>query len=637
MTDQFSLTFARKERLGHGFAWLWRDFCHELLNKALGASALVRTDRDTYGMDLFLPDSRVALLLVGVDEPSAQSPLPAAVRTAVDRAMACRSRHPWEQFVVGTNAQATPRSFQAITAAIKGTNLPEQALGLVGSTFWAELADNHEAVVSRWFDYRVVVPEAEVRAAFVAARYYDRYVREYEQKIAAASFFVVLTSNRSPVELEVPFSPELTVKHLLDVAQELFGVELSASEYADMGTSASLRSSLRKDGVAQTFDKTLAEVPVRKGDSLQMFLQIRWRDAPTLRGADSPFVGFTEVEPLVARFNFTLGADSPLARVLDQAGKLPRDKGPATIARKARQVGSTMLRTAASLLEATGARTQPQEDTPRAPVRFGASAPSRVKPRSRFRARFVAYHGDLEAAVAEQLEALSPGASHELDRGRASWTLGTEVEIHVHGEDLKVHPPKDRFVWGGEKHLLDFSVRVDAPVGESRDLEFEVWVEGFRICRVWMELRIASETSTEHAEVHGQSPQTAFASYASADRLRVLDRVATLETHCGLQVFLDCVSMRPNAKWQALLPEMVLRSDQLLLFWSEAAQRSQWVDREWRIAFEAKGIDGIEVHPLVPYDQAPLPAELAEFVHGNDPMMVIRAHEQLARSSREGQ
>jgi len=78
---------------------------------------------------------------------------------------------------------------------------------------------------------------------------------------------------------------------------------------------------------------------------------------------------------------------------------------------------------------------------------------------------------------------------------------------------------------------------------------------------------------------------------------------------------------------------MIRNSDQLLLFWSRSARDSRWVSREWRLAFETKGIDGVEVHPLETYDEAPLPDELAELVHGNDPKMIIRAQQQIMKNN----
>lgn len=129
------------------------------------------------------------------------------------------------------------------------------------------------------------------------------------------------------------------------------------------------------------------------------------------------------------------------------------------------------------------------------------------------------------------------------------------------------------------------------------------------------------------------APSTAFASYASEDRARVLDRVASLEISTGMQIFLDCVSLRPNAKWRELLPELIQSSDQLLLFWSKRARESRCVGDEWEHALKTKGIAGIEVHPLDTYDEAPLPPQLADLVHGSDPLMVLRAHHVRVRNA----
>ncbi len=265
------------------------------------------------------------------------------------------------------------------------------------------------------------------------------------------------------------------------------------------------------------------------------------------------------------------------------------------------------------------------------PVRLGASVPKAVAPGSSFTARFVAYHPDLEAELTKQLYQWEPEATHRLDSARANWELGTRVKVRVYGEDLIVDPEEDEFRWGGEKHILDFRAKVAEEATGPRDLKFDVYVEDLRLSRIWIPVELSNEPADELHSRTVSSPRTAFASYASEDRPRVLDRVATLEIHCGLRVFLDCVSMRPNARWRELLPDMVLESDQLLLFWSKAARDSRWVDKEWRIAFSHKGIDGIEIHPLDTYEEARLPRELADLAHGADPMMVIRAHELRTR------
>jgi hypothetical protein len=58
------------------------------------------------------------------------------------------------------------------------------------------------------------------------------------------------------------------------------------------------------------------------------------------------------------------------------------------------------------------------------------------------------------------------------------------------------------------------------------------------------------------------------------------------------------------------------------LCWSTNAKQSEWVDREWRCAYGAKGIAGVEPVPLEPPDLCPPPAELSE-KHFNDILLLI--------------
>ena len=108
--------------------------------------------------------------------------------------------------------------------------------------------------------------------------------------------------------------------------------------------------------------------------------------------------------------------------------------------------------------------------------------------------------------------------------------------------------------------------------------------------------------------------------------LRILITNWRLDARTGMDIVMDCISLRPSQRWRALIPDLILESDLLLLFWSQDAARSEWVDWEWRHALEHKGISSIEIHPLAPYGLAPLPAELTE-LHGGDPLMLYREWE----------
>jgi hypothetical protein len=53
------------------------------------------------------------------------------------------------------------------------------------------------------------------------------------------------------------------------------------------------------------------------------------------------------------------------------------------------------------------------------------------------------------------------------------------------------------------------------------------------------------------------------------------------------------------------------------LFWSSQAAGSEWVEREWRLALESKGLGFIDPVPLEDPATAPPPSELRS-LHFND-------------------
>jgi hypothetical protein len=84
--------------------------------------------------------------------------------------------------------------------------------------------------------------------------------------------------------------------------------------------------------------------------------------------------------------------------------------------------------------------------------------------------------------------------------------------------------------------------------------------------------RSDQEGETQTADT--EAARTAFASYASADQPRILDRVASVHAATGLDVWLACADLNPGDDWrERLVPEIVAR-DIFLLFWSVNAARS---------------------------------------------------------------
>jgi hypothetical protein len=112
------------------------------------------------------------------------------------------------------------------------------------------------------------------------------------------------------------------------------------------------------------------------------------------------------------------------------------------------------------------------------------------------------------------------------------------------------------------------------------------------------------------------APKSAFASYVTSDRREVLSRIRSLQIFTGIDVFLDCLSIRPGEQWKPKLQDEIRNRDIFWLFWSRGAMKSQWVEWEWRTALATKSIARIQPHPLEPSELAPAPKELSDLQFG---------------------
>ncbi|HYV46164.1 MAG TPA: toll/interleukin-1 receptor domain-containing protein, partial [Myxococcaceae bacterium] len=267
---------------------------------------------------------------------------------------------------------------------------------------------------------------------------------------------------------------------------------------------------------------------------------------------------------------------------------------------------------------------------PRERVRLGASAPRLVKPGQEFTARFAAYHPALAKAIKRQLRKAGAGAAPHLNLWESSWRFGTTVTVHLSGDGLEVSPSRQQFVWMGHQHLLDFDVRAeDRAARYDTRLKLDVSIEGVVLVRLRLDLTVTQPRrrdawSGRRRCVHAESPKRAFASYAAEDRARVLDRVSAVRIAAGVDVFMDCLSLRAAQYWAACLANEISQREVFMLFWSEHAAASRCVEWEWRHALKQKGLDAIQPHPLDPWPKAPLPEELS-CLHMGDPLMAVRA------------
>jgi hypothetical protein len=263
------------------------------------------------------------------------------------------------------------------------------------------------------------------------------------------------------------------------------------------------------------------------------------------------------------------------------------------------------------------------------PVLIGASAPRALKPGDEFTAHFVAYVKAVEEEVSEMLEDLSPRSEAVLGVQECRWQPGTPVTVRLSGRGLAIDPPEQAFVWEGNRNLLEFDVAVPADAADGTVvLKFDVLIDGIVVARLRLDVEISSRAAIgEPATVAAEPAHTAFASYSSADRNRVLDRVAAVRIAAGLDIFLDCLDLRPSEEWKPQLNAEIRKRDLFLLFWSAHAKESKWVAWEWQTALHDKGKEQMQIHPLEP-DVKP-PEELADIHFGDVYMWVRKGYEKV--------
>jgi len=270
--------------------------------------------------------------------------------------------------------------------------------------------------------------------------------------------------------------------------------------------------------------------------------------------------------------------------------------------------------------EAAPARAQmPAKEEPDN-VHLGAAAPGVLSEGQKFVARFAAYTLSNREEVRRVIETEAPLAEARLGLSTCLWRRGTRVNVRLSSSHIEVSNPNQQFRWNGAWHLLRFDAKVAPEVrADTVVLHFDVAAEGLPLVSLRPEIIVRPSPRGHDVSqqfVDRPAPRSAFASYARGDRRDVLGRVRSIQIFTGIDVFLDCLSIRPGEQWKPKLQEEITTREIFWLFWSREARKSEWVEWEWRTALREKSIAGIQPHPLEPAEVAPPPNELSSLQFG---------------------
>lgn len=115
---------------------------------------------------------------------------------------------------------------------------------------------------------------------------------------------------------------------------------------------------------------------------------------------------------------------------------------------------------------------------------------------------------------------------------------------------------------------------------------------------------------------------SAFVSYSSQDRSEVLKRLQVPSILQQYRIRHDLLSLRPGDIWEQKLKEYIDECDLFLLFWSSAAKRSEYVQKEIQYALKRKqGNDFAppRIIPVIIEGPPPVPPpEDLKHIHFND-------------------
>ena len=211
----------------------------------------------------------------------------------------------------------------------------------------------------------------------------------------------------------------------------------------------------------------------------------------------------------------------------------------------------------------------------------------------------------------------------ETRSGKHNVRSGSTVRVLLSSPDIVIEDNEETEIWQGG--FLNFSFAVNIPEQyEKQQILFiaSVYVNDIIVTKLKFIAKCSSDTK-QRLVVQRDNILSAFISYASEDRKRVASIIQGMKKiRPDLDIFFDVENLRSGEDWAQALHQEIEKRDVLYLFWSHYAQKSKWVDAEWRYAFELKGSDGIEPVPLESPHSCPPPQEL-KHKHFNDKLLFV--------------
>lgn len=195
------------------------------------------------------------------------------------------------------------------------------------------------------------------------------------------------------------------------------------------------------------------------------------------------------------------------------------------------------------------------------------------------------------------------------------------VRICLCAEGLDIQEDTQEQIWAGGYLVFQFFVRVPQTYdGKEVFFRANVYVDGIRVSSMTFSAKCEA-SMVQELRIIRSDVRTAFVSYASRDKEKVLRVVQGMKRICpNANIFLDLDQLDTGDDWARVLYREIEERDVFYLCWSRNAKASEWVEREWRHAYETRGEGIIEPIALEHAKYCPPPEEL-KHKHFDDRML----------------
>ncbi len=226
---------------------------------------------------------------------------------------------------------------------------------------------------------------------------------------------------------------------------------------------------------------------------------------------------------------------------------------------------------------------------------------------------------------------------------------GTEIMLSLSSQDIQYSEQKS-FPWLGKISNKNFNVEI--PGGFKKDkviFTLEVYINGLIAGEITFMMKasiklISNDNPSTDDDDKVPKPvgdkakrfKKAFISYASKDRIEVLERVQGIAATKVFEIFQDIMDLEPGERWEKRLYKEIDSCDVFFLFWSKAASESPWVIKELEYAIQLQKGDHeypLKIQPVIIPPIIKAPQQLG-YLHFNDKIVQFIIAEKQIRKSR---